>query len=101
MITAYSALLYKMKTLIKQIIHRHKALILHEASQVHGFMRLLMKQVNTGEKWTREERAELKQHLKHLSMYIPVLVIFCLPFGMLLIPVLAEVLDRRAARRPQ
>jgi hypothetical protein len=90
-----------MKIFIKQFISKHKALILHETLQIHGFMRILMKQINTGEKWTREEKVELKRHLRHLSLSIPVLVIFCLPFGMLLIPVLAETLDRRSTRRPQ
>ncbi|HQF07418.1 MAG TPA: LETM1 domain-containing protein [Spirochaetota bacterium] len=94
------AVVFPMKSLIKHIIGTHRALILNEASQIHGFMRLLMKQVNTDEKWTKDEKAELKRHLKHLSMYIPVLIIFCLPFGMLLIPILAETLDRRSSRRP-
>ncbi len=89
-----------MKIVIRQIIRKHKDLILHEASQIHGFLRLLMKQINTDEKWTGEERLEIRQHLKHLSLYIPALIIFCMPFGMLLVPVLAEVLDRRSARRP-
>jgi len=89
-----------MRIMITQIIRKHKALILNEASQIHGFLRLLMKQINTDEKWTREERQEIRRHLKHLSLYIPVLIIFCMPFGMILIPVLAEVLDRRSARRP-
>ncbi len=89
-----------MRIMIQQIIRKHKALILHEASQIHGFLRLLMKQINTDEKWTREERLEIRRQLKHLSLYIPALIIFCMPFGMLLVPVLAEVLDRRSARRP-
>ncbi|MBP7735683.1 MAG: hypothetical protein KA369_06885 [Spirochaetes bacterium] len=91
----------RMKVLIQQVIRKHKALILHEASLIHGFLRLLMKQINTNEKWTREERLELRHHIKHLSLYIPALIIFCLPFGMLLVPVLAETLDRRSVRRPR
>jgi hypothetical protein len=90
-----------MKFFIEQVIRKHKGLILHEASQIHGFTRLLMKQINTGEKWSSQEKAELKLHLRHLSMYIPALFIFCLPFGMLLIPVLAETLDRRSTRRTE
>lgn len=58
-------------------------------------MRLLMKQRNTGVKWTREEKTQLKSNLKHLSLYVPALIIFALPFGSLLLPVLTEVLDRR------
>ncbi len=90
-----------MKTFLRKIIRKHKVLILNEASQMHGFMRLLMKQINTREKWTSEEKAELRRDIKHLSLYIPVLILFCLPFGMILVPVLAETLDRRSTRRPQ
>jgi hypothetical protein len=90
-----------MKTFIRKIIRKHKVLILNEASQIHGFMRLLMKQINTSEKWTREEKAELRRDIKHLSLYVPVLILFCLPFGMIIVPVLAEALDRRSSRRPQ
>jgi hypothetical protein len=90
-----------MKHFVRQLIRKHKALILNEATELNGFMKLLMKQINTNEKWTGEEKKELKNHLKRLSLYIPVLLVFLLPFGMLLIPVLAENLDRRAARRFQ
>lgn len=90
-----------MKIFIKRLIRVHKALIVQEASRIQGFMKLLMKQVNGSEKWTREERLEIRSHLRHLSLYIPVLFIFCLPLGSLLIPVLAETLDRRSMRRPR
>jgi len=98
--TSNGAALFPMKSLIKHIIRTHRALILNEASQIQGFMRLLMKQINTDEKWTRDEKVELKRHLKRLSLYIPVLILFSLPFGMLLVPILAETLDRRSSRRP-
>jgi hypothetical protein len=79
----------------------HKALLLREAEKITGFMRLLMKPRNTQAKWTKEERRLLKMHLKHLSYYVPALVVFVMPFGSLLIPLLAEILDRRKAfRRP-
>ncbi len=58
-------------------------------------MRLLMKRRNTGVEWTGEEMTRLKSHLKRLSLYMPVLIVFVLPFGSLLLPVLAETLDRR------
>jgi hypothetical protein len=74
-------------------------LILHESKRIAEFIHLLMKRRNTGVKWTGEEKARLKSHLKHLSLYMPALVIFVLPFGSLLIPILAEILDRREKSR--
>jgi uncharacterized Tic20 family protein len=64
-------------------------------------MKLLMKQKNTGIKWTKAEKDQLKNHLRHLSLYIPALIIFLLPFGSLCIPVLAEILERRNNLRNQ
>ena len=62
-------------------------------------MKLLMKKRNTGFAWTKEEKKHLQSQLKHLSLYVPILIIFILPFGTLLIPVLAEMLDRRKQPR--
>ena len=58
-----------------------------------------MKQRNTGVKWTGAEISRLKADLKHLSLYVPALIIFVLPFGLFLLPVLAEILDRRKESR--
>ena len=80
---------------LKKHILKNRALIIKEGKYVQDFMRLLMKQRNTGVKWTREEKTQLKSNLKHLSLYVPVLIVFALPFGSLLLPVLTEVLDRR------
>ncbi len=84
---------------LHRMVANHKALLLHEAEKITGFMRLLMKPRNTQVKWTKEERRLLKMHLKHLSYYVPALVIFVMPFGSLLIPLLAEILDRRKTFR--
>ncbi|MBI5407922.1 MAG: hypothetical protein HZA14_00990 [Nitrospirae bacterium] len=82
-----------------KIISRHREVISREASLIQGFMQLLMKPSNTGNTWTKEEQTLLKSHLKHLSGYIPVLMIFLLPGGSLLLPFLAELLNRRKAKR--
>ena len=82
-----------------KIVTKNKTMIIHEAQKLDGFMRLLMKPRNTRTKWTKEEKRQLKLHLKHLSYYVPALVIFVLPFGSLLIPLLAEILDRRRTHR--
>lgn len=84
---------------LSRMVTNNKALLLHEADKITGFMRLLMKPRNTQAKWTKEERRLLRAHLRHLSYYVPALVIFVMPFGSLLIPLLAEVLDRRKAFR--
>lgn len=80
---------------LRKIIARHKELILQEATRIQDFMRLLMKRRNTGKKWTREEKKQLKLHLIHLSAYVPILIIFLLPGGSLLVPILADILERR------
>jgi hypothetical protein len=87
------------RQIISSTIAKNKALLLDEANKINDFMRLLMKRKNTRQVWTKEERQILRAHLWHLSSYIPVLIIFCLPGGSLLFPLLAEVLDRRKNKR--
>jgi len=87
------------KYLLYNMVMKSKALLLHEAEKINGFMRLIMKHRNTPDRWTKEEKRLLRAHVKHLSYYIPALMIFALPFGSLLLPFLAEVLDRRNNRR--
>ena len=84
----------------KSLIIKNKAFILEEVLAVKGLMQLLMKPRNTDQKWTREEKREIKIHLKNISKLIPALIVFLLPGGSLLLPFLAEVLDRRKSRRP-
>ncbi|MBU1713468.1 MAG: hypothetical protein KKD47_10255 [Proteobacteria bacterium] len=84
---------------LKEQILKNRALIIKEGKYLQGFMLLLMKQRNSGAKWTLEEKTQLKAHLKHLSLYVPALIIFALPLGSLLIPILTEILDRREKDR--
>ena len=79
---------------------RYKDLLYAEAETMKGFMVLLMKPRNTGIPWTREEIRNLKLYIRHLAHYIPVMIVFLLPFGTLLLPVMADVLDRRRTKRP-
>src|SRR5262245_50849127 len=82
-----------------------------EAAQIQGFMQILMKPRNGGS-WSPEDRAALRHHLqrlaralallhhlKRLARALPVLGIFALPGGSLLLPLLAVALDRRKKRR--
>lgn len=70
-----------------------------EVLSIRGMMQLLMKTRNTDEKWTWEEKKEIKSHLKNIAKIIPVVTIFSLPGGSFLYPVLSEALDRRKIRR--
>jgi hypothetical protein len=87
------------KRYLKRLIIINKQAILMEVLSITGLMQLLMKIRNTDEKWTREERKEIKRHLRNIAKIIPAVVIFVLPGGSLLLPVLAEALDRRRVRR--
>lgn len=77
----------------------NKEAILMEVLSVKGLMQLLMKTRNTDQQWTREEKKEIRRHLKNIAKIIPAVAIFSLPGGSLLLPVLAEALDRRRIRR--
>jgi len=83
----------------KKLIIKNREFVLTEVLAVKGLMSLLMKNRNTGEKWTREERREIKNHLRIISKMVPVIIVFLLPGGSLFLPFLAEVLDRRKKRR--
>ncbi|MEK6672250.1 MAG: hypothetical protein AABY42_02095 [Nitrospirota bacterium] len=87
------------KVFIKRLITINKEFILSELRGIKGFMQLLMKHRNTGLKWTSEEIAEIRLHLRNISKLVPALIVFLLPGGALLLPLLAEVLDRRKKAR--
>ena len=87
------------ESLIRSRILRSKELILSEARGIQGFMDLLMKQRNTRSRWTKDEKVQLKQYMGRLASYVPVFFVFLLPGGLILIPLLAEILDRRRHRR--
>jgi len=87
-----------MKTIpgyFKRLIVKNKEFILEEILAVKGLMQLIMKQRNTNQEWTKEEIKEIKKHLKNISKVVPALLVFLLPGGSLLLPFLAEILDRR------
>ncbi len=87
------------KKYLKRLILINKEAILAEVLAIRGLMQLLMKTRNTDEKWTPEERKEIKSHLKNIAKIIPAVAIFALPGGSFLLPILAEALDRRKTRR--
>ena len=87
------------KKYLKRLILINKQAILMEVLSITGLMQVLMKIRNTDERWTREEKKEIMRHLKNIAKIIPTIVIFSLPGGSFLLPVLAEALDRRKTRR--
>ena len=87
------------KKYLKRLIVINKEAILAEVLTIRGLMQLLMKTRNTEEKWTREERKEIRRHLRNIAKIIPAVAIFSLPAGAVLLPILAEALDRRKTRR--
>jgi NhaP-type Na+/H+ or K+/H+ antiporter len=87
------------KNYLKRLIVINKEAILMEVLSISGLMQILMKTRNTDEKWTKEEKKEIKMHLKNIAKIVPAVVVFALPGGSFLLPILAEVLDRRKTRR--
>ena len=87
------------RSLFKSHVGKYRTILLEEARRIDGFMRLLMKQRNTGTRWTKDEKAELRRYIWGLAFYAPILFIFFLPGGFFLIPLLAEAVDRRRRSR--
>jgi len=87
------------KQLLKRQIAKNRDLIFRESRRMSDLMSILMKRSNAGVEWTEEEIHRMKSHMLRLSLYVPVLIVFALPFGSLLLPLLAETLDRRRKTR--
>ena len=87
------------KNYVKRLVIINKEAILMEVLAIGGLMQLLMKIRNTDEEWTRGEKKEIKRHLKNIAKIVPAVALFSLPGGSFLLPILAEVLDRRKVRR--
>ena len=84
---------------LRRLFAGSRKLILNEILGVRGLMKVLMKHRNTGAKWTPEEIAEIRDHVRNISKVVPALIIFLLPGGSLLLPLLAAFLDRRNKRK--
>ena len=98
--TSKNRLRRMLATYFRRLIMKNKEFILEEILAVKGLMQLLMKQRNMNQEWTKEEIKEIKKHLKNISKVVPALLIFLLPGGSLLLPLFAEMLDRRKTKRP-
>ena len=83
---------------IRDLTEREKKHLLGEIIQVKGLMPLLMKPRNK-QRWTLEDKAELRVHLRRLSNISPYLIVLALPGSFLMLPALAWWLDRRRNRK--
>jgi hypothetical protein len=79
---------------IPAVLLRLKAMGRKDLYHIQGFMRLLMKPRN-GTRWSAEDKSAILAHLKSLAASVPWVVVFTLPGGLLLLPLLAWNLDRR------
>ena len=82
---------------ISELTGREKKHVLNQILQVKGLMPLLMKPRNK-QRWTPEDRAELRAHLRRLSNISSYLVVLAMPGSFLMLPALAWWLDRRRNR---
>jgi hypothetical protein len=87
-----------LKGYFREACRANRNFILEQVLEVKGLMQLLMKERN-GQQWNAGEKQEIVRHLRHLSRLVPVLSLFLLPGGSLLLPMLACLLDRRKRRR--
>ncbi|MGB4547696.1 MAG: hypothetical protein WBI10_02140 [Syntrophales bacterium] len=88
-----------LKKWIKKTLFNGREVLLYESRQMHGFMQLIMKPRNTGERWTVEEKKKIRGYFKCISLYIPFLIVFMMPGGLLFLPILSSILDRRKMKR--
>ena len=80
-----------------ELAERERKFLLSEMTQVSGLMPILMRRRNK-QKWSPEELAQIRAHLKRISQLSPYLVIIVMPGGFAVLPVLAWWLDRRRTR---
>jgi hypothetical protein len=80
------------------LAERERKFLLRELTQVGGLMPLLMKPRNK-QRWTPQDRAEIRAQFRRLSNLSPYFVALVMPGGFVVLPALTWWLDRRRARR--
>ena len=83
---------------VRNLTQREKDFLIGEIQQARGLMPILMKQRN-GQRWTAEDRVQLRSHFGRLTRLSPYLVLVVMPGGFLILPVFAWWLDRRRLRK--
>jgi len=79
---------------VMDIMDRERKYVLGEVVQISGLMPLLMKPRNR-QKWTPEDKRQIVDHLRRLSMVSPYLAVMVMPGSFVVLPALAWWLDRR------
>lgn len=79
------------------VMDRERINMQREFASVQGLMPLLMKRRNK-QKWSREDKRELGQHMRRMAELSPYIAVIVLPGGFAMLPVLAWWLDRRRLR---
>ncbi|MBI3370586.1 MAG: hypothetical protein HY017_02355 [Betaproteobacteria bacterium] len=77
---------------------RERRFLVAEMVKTKGLLPVLMKRRNK-QRWTPEDRAEIRAHLQLLSRLSPYLVVVVMPGGFAMLPALAWWLDRRRQKR--
>ena len=83
---------------LREILVKYRKRILKEIDSVKGLTALLMKGTQRG--WTKGELLLIKTQFIILEKKIPILLVFILSGGSLLLPLLVDVLDRRKKNVP-
>jgi hypothetical protein len=83
---------------LKEILIRYRKKILKEIESVKDLTSLIMR--GSRRSWTKEELRLIKNHFIVLGKKMPILMVFMLPGGSILLPLLVEVLDRRRKNLP-
>ncbi|TAN78888.1 MAG: hypothetical protein EPN14_06245 [Gallionella sp.] len=78
--------------------NRERERLLKEMARTRGLLRLLMKRRN-GYRWTKDDHQQIREQLRSLAKLSPYVVLFLMPGGLLLLPVMAWWLDRRRLKR--
>ncbi len=79
---------------VMDMMDRERRYVLGEVVQITGLMPLLMKPRNK-QRWTPEDRRQIVNHLRRLSMVSPYLAVMVMPGSFIVLPALAWWLDRR------
>lgn len=80
---------------LRKHIMKNRTLMHKEIRIMHNFLLLLIRLGRTRAKWTIDEIFQLKSHVKHLVFCVTAIIIFALPFGLLLLPLYTELFDKR------
>ena len=79
---------------VMEMMDRERKYVLGEVVQITGLMPLLMKPRNR-QKWTPDDKRQIVDHLRRLSMVSPYLAVLVMPGSFVVLPALAWWLDRR------